>query len=297
MVYTVHDMDILNVGEKKYIKATTLAKRFGYTADYIGQLCRSSKVDAQLVGRSWYVVEDSLELHKKDRYRTTQVKSLKSVHEDLKNTSMTAEKHTNEYHPRSHFYIHSHLKPLQYDEDRNALIPLVNKPTHKVLTVDLADSQKVAISSKSVPFVFETPTVPKIQFKGSLKVTDIEDTPVEYSDGSTHLHPTEVSKFKIHKRLENKVISAKPVLSDPKFFHLTTHTSDEIVYSHIEKNTDLKTQNPFAVFLIYISFISIALSFVFLLFSLELEISASAGSIVYSYVFSLDHVVYLLKNL
>jgi len=44
-----------------YTKAGTLAKKFRYTTDYIGQLCRAEKVAAQLVGRSWYVSESSLE--------------------------------------------------------------------------------------------------------------------------------------------------------------------------------------------------------------------------------------------
>jgi len=50
-----------------YTKAGTLAKKFRYTTDYIGQLCRAEKVDAQLVGRSWYVSEDSLEAHSSRR--------------------------------------------------------------------------------------------------------------------------------------------------------------------------------------------------------------------------------------
>jgi len=287
-------MDVLKVGEKKYIKATALAKKFAYTADYIGQLCRSGKVDAQLVGRSWYVEEASLEIHKKDRYRTTQVKSLKSIREDLQQKEQTEQKHMSEPRARSNFYEHSHIKQVQYDKDHTALIPLISKPTHKILTVGLADSQQVQVRSDSPEFVFDTPSVPKIQFKGSLKVTDIEDAPVEYSDGSTHLHPTEVSKFKLHKSLKNKVISAKPVLSHKKSIHLSTQTSDEIVYSHITKDVNVTAQNTSVVLFVYISFISLALSFVFLLFTLELEISATANSVISSYMFSLDHVTYLL---
>ena len=37
---------------KKFIKASEAAKAAGYTADYVGQLCRNEKIDAQLVGRS-----------------------------------------------------------------------------------------------------------------------------------------------------------------------------------------------------------------------------------------------------
>jgi hypothetical protein len=52
-----------------YTKASVLAKRFHYTSDYIGQLCRSGKATCQLVGRSWYVDENSLLEHKESRYK------------------------------------------------------------------------------------------------------------------------------------------------------------------------------------------------------------------------------------
>ena len=53
-----------------YVKATALAKKYRYTTDYIGQLCRSGKVDAKLIGRAWFVSEASLTNHKSDRYST-----------------------------------------------------------------------------------------------------------------------------------------------------------------------------------------------------------------------------------
>ena len=56
---------------KEFVKASKLAKDFGYTSDYIGQLCRGGKVDAQLIGRSWYVELSSLHSHKDNRYKTT----------------------------------------------------------------------------------------------------------------------------------------------------------------------------------------------------------------------------------
>ena len=289
-------MDVLNVGEKKYIKATTLAKRFAYTADYIGQLCRLGKVEAQLVGRSWYVEEESLKSHKNDRYRTTQVKSLKSIREASKQVGEIEENHKQEHQKRSHFYVHSRLKAVKYHEDQSSLIPLVTKPTHRILTVDLAESQKVSVSSQPEQFVFNTPSVPKIQFKGSLKITDIEDVPVSSYDGSTHLHPTEVSNFKHHKSFKYKAISTKPVVSDSKAVHLVAQSNDDVVYSHITKSTFVTPQNSIVILGVYIFCISLALAFVFLLFTLELEIAVTTNSIIYSYMFSFDHVAYLLSK-
>lgn len=68
-------MNSLNVDGVLYVKASSLARDFGYTSDYIGQLCRNNKVEAQLVGRSWYVSEDSLRQHKESRYRSTKAKT------------------------------------------------------------------------------------------------------------------------------------------------------------------------------------------------------------------------------
>lgn len=49
---------------KEYISASRAALESGYAADYVGQLCRSGKIPAKLIGRSWYVDIDALLIHK-----------------------------------------------------------------------------------------------------------------------------------------------------------------------------------------------------------------------------------------
>ncbi len=46
-----------------YTKAGVLARQKGYTADYLGQLCRAGKVTCLLVGRTWYIDGSSLLTH------------------------------------------------------------------------------------------------------------------------------------------------------------------------------------------------------------------------------------------
>jgi trimeric autotransporter adhesin len=46
---------------KKYISSGRAASDYGYTRDYIGQLIRGKKIDARMVGRSWYVCVDSIQ--------------------------------------------------------------------------------------------------------------------------------------------------------------------------------------------------------------------------------------------
>ncbi len=53
-------MDALQISGKWYISSRRAAKEHGYHADYIGQLVRTGKVKGQKVGRSWYILADSL---------------------------------------------------------------------------------------------------------------------------------------------------------------------------------------------------------------------------------------------
>ncbi len=72
-------MKTLIIDGKTYTKASDLAKNLGYTNDYVGQLCRAEKIDAHLVGRSWYASADSIKDHKSNRYRSTTTKSKQTV--------------------------------------------------------------------------------------------------------------------------------------------------------------------------------------------------------------------------
>ena len=49
---------------KKYISASRASKIIGYNSDYIGQLCRKNSLDCRMVGRTWFVSEESLKNHK-----------------------------------------------------------------------------------------------------------------------------------------------------------------------------------------------------------------------------------------
>jgi len=77
--YTGVVMDTISFKGETYIKGSKIAEELGYTADYVGQLCRSRQVEGTLVGRSWYVSEKSIRAHKKNRYRSNQTKSVDAV--------------------------------------------------------------------------------------------------------------------------------------------------------------------------------------------------------------------------
>ncbi len=56
--------DSIILDGKKYISSKRAAQLGGYTKDYIGQMCRSGKLNAKLLGRNWYILESSLQSHK-----------------------------------------------------------------------------------------------------------------------------------------------------------------------------------------------------------------------------------------
>lgn len=57
-------MDELTLDDKIYISSKKAAQITGYAKDYVGQLCREGQVDARMVGRNWYVLEDSIRAHR-----------------------------------------------------------------------------------------------------------------------------------------------------------------------------------------------------------------------------------------
>lgn len=57
-------MDELTIDDKIYISSKRAAEITGYAKDYVGQLCREGRVEARLVGRSWYVLESSIRAHR-----------------------------------------------------------------------------------------------------------------------------------------------------------------------------------------------------------------------------------------
>lgn len=57
-------MDELVIDNLVYIPSRKAAEITGYAKDYVGQLCREGRIEAKLVGRSWYVLESSIREHR-----------------------------------------------------------------------------------------------------------------------------------------------------------------------------------------------------------------------------------------
>jgi hypothetical protein len=199
-------MDTLQHNGSLYVKASVLAKRHRYTTDYIGQLCRQNKVDAQLVGRAWYVNEHSLLNHKIDRKKDTRQNEIisKNATENDESSvrvnvhSVTSKKTFKQFFspelpaPVNH---HWQNRAVAYVDDAATLVPQVtNKirksiieavsvsPVSTSVPVNLAESETLEVhvspdSKKHLTFT----ELPEVALGGVLAIENM-DTESDYVD-------------------------------------------------------------------------------------------------------------------
>lgn len=144
--------DILNHEGKIYISARRASEISDYSSDYIGQLCRSQKLDCRMVGRSWFVTEESLAKHKESvlkdeiyRNRIQNLRGRKFASSDMGvNGKTIAEENTDELIGDSNIIVHSssdsrenlvideeitkdvRSEPLVYSFDDRPLMPVLS---------------------------------------------------------------------------------------------------------------------------------------------------------------------------
>lgn len=172
---------------KEYVKAAVLAERFQYTQDYLGQLCRAKKVDARLVGRAWYLNLDSLNTHRKARYKSLEKSTTEASKQDATNTQ--------------HFLTRIDVEPVlkkktvkilkntkagdlneysvKYEKDDYSLIPRVSpEAVSKPIPVLPAEAEEVTVKNvkDSVRVTtFKAEPLPEVYLKGTLKVAGLPE--------------------------------------------------------------------------------------------------------------------------
>ncbi len=218
-------MDEVTIGGVTYLPATKLAKQYRYTTDYIGQLCRSKKIDAQLVGRSWYVNPISLENHKSGRYtKTIKAKSEQSSEKPLevtltrvepvmkKATVKSLERNGFDQSASRNFAKRIDWKPVKYEVDESDLLPPLRRDTKPVaLPINLAESSDITIKSAVKLTKLVPEDLPEVSLKGSVKIVSLN----EYFD--TEVEPdTKITFPKMAEEIEPviaKPVSPRPVLN------------------------------------------------------------------------------------
>lgn len=173
-------MKTIEIKGKVYTKASDVANELGYTSDYIGQLCRGGKVDAELVGRTWYVDTTSIAEHKSTRYRSSVAKTSQGVQSSLKEL---------QNHPTVSLRVHS------YESDTSSLLPPIahkkrhapedvarHEPVPSPVTTSVVEAVKVQIESNHSVSTFVQERENPATFIGKIAVasydSEVEEQPL-----------------------------------------------------------------------------------------------------------------------
>jgi len=190
-------METVELDGVRYVKASVAAKKFRYTQDYIGQLCRGKKVDARLVGRTWFVNTDSIIEHKNNKYKTkktvapVEAKVAVTVEEDgsasklvpvepvITNKAVKSLKRSKK--PKIHATPEGQrMLTIEYSVDDESLIPTLKKRVErapKSLQVKVANAKTVRVRSERKKVAFKAGDLPEVSLKGVLKIEDYPEIP------------------------------------------------------------------------------------------------------------------------
>ncbi len=175
-------MNTITINGVEYQRASILGKEFKYTADYIGQLCRGHKVDAQLVGRTWYVNPLSLKSHKKSRYvKSTSDEKTIEYKVEINKSRIEVEPQISKntfktVHPKNNnFARRIDWKPVKYEIDEADLLPSL-KDNKTRLNVDLAESTVVPIKSIYENVQMQPEPLPTVSLSGTLKIASLNES-------------------------------------------------------------------------------------------------------------------------
>lgn len=219
-------MDTVTLDGVEYVKAAVAAKQFRYTADYIGQLCRGKKVDARLVGRTWFVNIQSIKDHKKARHQ----KSSEPVMTELGST-------TNVVVPSKNIRKISVIAPIKaatrkriseqgsrtaterrlrvrYELDDENLIPTLHRKETKpprTIHIEHVDAKHLSIGGTRKTTSFEAEALPDVALSGKLAVLDYPEEDLDEGEeiNEDTLTDTEYLVDEEQNSFISKVISDK----------------------------------------------------------------------------------------
>jgi hypothetical protein len=148
---------------KTYISARRAAKIINYAQDYVGQLCRAGKLDCTMIGRSWFVTEESLLSHRENAVDGVADKVPK-VSKDVEVVPVTMPAVTNTPVMVTPAPVVSPIQSFpKYEVERKALLPELNKkvPTTFSLpkTIVAAPASTLSISNSVNPVIVVTAVV------------------------------------------------------------------------------------------------------------------------------------------
>lgn len=188
-------METLDLDGKRYIKISSAARETGYTSDYIGQLCRAKKIDAKLVGRTWYVHEEELHAHQRTRGRSSHEKARKAVKDHI--TTVNGSEITIPIHiikgSAPEYRKRLLEQEIRYHRDDSELLPNATAVHLKATSSDDRDiaqtltvnsEKKISIKDTDESSVkFNTAEKQEIKWNGTIVIEPLEDTSTSLGDG------------------------------------------------------------------------------------------------------------------
>ena len=218
-------MEIVVLDGTEYMKASVAAKQFKYTSDYIGQLCRAKKIDAKLVGRTWFVNPKSLLDHKSNKYASLRSKEEKEE-EDKSNdvpikikavTPVLKSKTAKSLEAHSNTEAGTRSLRVNYEADEESLIPNINKhgdggeSKKKTIRVKAFSAKKLRVTGGVVKNTtnFEADELPEVALSGKLSVTPIPEANEEITEEEKNLQENDINKVLSGKREQVEETSDK----------------------------------------------------------------------------------------
>lgn len=173
-------MDTVTVDGKTYIKAAKAAALVGYTADYIGQLCRKRTVEGIVLGKTWYVREESLLDHK---HSQTRINTATTKRDIAKQKGALQTETTDRTSLPMHFAHRTRLlnTAITYEPDMSDLLPTI--PSR----APVADGGDIGETSEEI----------------SIEIRKVADADTEYEATSVEREVQQASATKYSKRMES----------------------------------------------------------------------------------------------
>ena len=179
-------MDTITVDGKMYMKATKAADDVGYTSDYIGQLCRKGALVGMMLGKTWYVTEESLLLHKQSQQRA----NIGTTRRDIQEQKKLLYKKQNAV-PYTRFSIQNERRnyvsdsDIRYSQDTAELLPMV--------TISAPINEMKLPELDTIPPDREETIVPihhRVEIPDIQTITrTIPERTIQFSDKTRHKNP------------------------------------------------------------------------------------------------------------
>ena len=134
--------DIIILEGKNYISARRASKLMNYAQDYVGQLCRGGKVDARMIGRSWFVTEESLKAHRESTIDNTPEERAQKFEKKIETTtretiqeSIQEIKQEKVLSPIEPTVTSTSISSFKYETEKRSLLPELNKKVPILFTL------------------------------------------------------------------------------------------------------------------------------------------------------------------